>query len=135
MRRTSEQDTSEPIVKFELLVSSSRIQPSAFHRRLREVVEGKGMTFATCQELSAPESDSPGIPHCERFLLPFSAKQPDGCFRPIEGCTAYCHVSCKELAFPPCGQPKLATHKPYKIRYLRSAGLGLSPPSKLIVIR
>jgi len=34
----------------------------SFHDSLRELVEAKGMTYATCQELSAEESDSPGIP-------------------------------------------------------------------------
>jgi DNA repair photolyase len=40
-------------------------------------------------------------------------------FKPIEGCTANCHVSCKDLLLPPCGQPKLAAHEPFKISYLR----------------
>jgi DNA repair photolyase len=90
-----------------------------FHRRLREVVEKKGMTYATCQELSADESDSPGLPHCERFPLPFARKQPDGRFQPIEGCTANCHVTCRNLPSPPCGNPELASPRPFKRSSLR----------------
>ncbi|MFC1915094.1 radical SAM protein [Chloroflexota bacterium] len=90
-----------------------------FHQRLKALVEENGMTYATCQELSAEESDSPGLPHCERFLLPFARKQTDGCFKVIEGCTANCHVSCRNLTRPPCGQPKLASPRPFKISYLK----------------
>ncbi|HEX78027.1 MAG TPA: hypothetical protein G4O03_06410 [Dehalococcoidia bacterium] len=90
-----------------------------FHRRLRAVVEGKGMTYATCQELSAEESDSQGLPHCERFPLPFAIKQGDGRFKAIEGCTANCHVSCLGLTHPRCGQPKLAYPRPFKVSYLK----------------
>lgn len=89
-----------------------------FHQRLRDVVESTGMTYATCQELSAEESDSTGLPHCERFLLPFARKQSDGRFKAIEGCTANCHISCRELASPPCGQPKLVSPRPYRLSYL-----------------
>ncbi len=85
-----------------------------FHRRLRVVVEARGMTYATCQELSAAESDTPGLSHCERFSLPFGRKQPDGRFRPVAGCTANCHVSCFGLADPPCGRPELARPGPFK---------------------
>ncbi|HEY83149.1 MAG TPA: hypothetical protein G4O01_07695 [Dehalococcoidia bacterium] len=90
-----------------------------FHRRLKALVEASGMTYATCQELSAEESDSPGLAHCERFLLPFARKQPDGRFKAIAGCTANCHVSCRHLTFPPCGQPGLISPAPFKIRYLK----------------
>jgi len=90
-----------------------------FHRRLRALVEENGMTYATCQELSAEESDSSGLPHCERFLLPFARKQADGRFKAIEGCTANCHVSCRHLSCPPCGQPKLVSPRPFKVSYLR----------------
>jgi len=90
-----------------------------FHRRLKALVEENGMTYATCQELSAEESDSPGLPHCERFLLPFARKQADGRFKAIEGCTANCHVSCRHLSCPPCGQPKLVSPRPFKVSYLR----------------
>lgn len=90
-----------------------------FHRRLKALVEEHGMTYATCQELSAEESDSFGLPHCERFLLPFARKQADGRFKAIEGCTANCHVSCRHLSCPPCGQPKLVSPRPFKVSYLR----------------
>ena len=90
-----------------------------FHRRLKTLVEENGMTYATCQELSAEESDSSGLPHCERFLLPFARKQADGRFKAIEGCTANCHVSCRHLSCPPCGQPKLVSPRPFKVSYLR----------------
>jgi DNA repair photolyase len=90
-----------------------------FHQKLKALVEEKGMTYATCQELSAEESDSSGLPHCERFLLPFARKQADGRFKVIEGCTANCHVSCRDLLYPPCGQPELISPGPFKISYLR----------------
>jgi len=90
-----------------------------FHRRLRALVEENGMTYATCQELSSEESDSPGLPHCERFLLPFVRKQADGRFKVIEGCTANCHVSCRHQLYPPCRQPKLISPRPFKISYLK----------------
>ena len=90
-----------------------------FHQRLKALVEENGMTYATCQELSAEESDSPGLPHCERFLLPFTRKQADGRFKVIEECTANCHVSCRNLNYPPCGQPRLVSPHPFKISYLR----------------
>ena len=90
-----------------------------FHRRLKTLVEDRGMTYASCQELSAGESDSPGLPHCERFLLPFARKQEDGSFRVIEDCTANCHVSCRDRLYPPCGQPKLVSPHPFKLSYLR----------------
>lgn len=91
-----------------------------FHRRLKAVVERNGLTYATCQELSAEESDSPGLPHCERFLLPFTRKQPDGLFKVIDSCTANCHVSCRYLDCPPCRQPELVSPRPFKVRYLRA---------------
>jgi DNA repair photolyase len=91
-----------------------------FHHKLKELVEAKGMTYATCQELSAGESDSTGIPHCEGLPLPFARKQSDGKFKPIPGCTANCHVSCQRLSMPPCGQPELVTYKPLKLNKLSS---------------
>lgn len=90
-----------------------------FHHRLKAIVERNGMTYATCQELSAPESDSAGLPHCERFRLPFSRKQADGRFRAIDGCTANCHVSCRDISFPPCRRPELVSAGPFKPGYLR----------------
>ena len=86
----------------------------SFHHKLRELVEARGMTYASCQELSAEESDSQGIPHCEGLPLPFAKKQADGKFKPIPGCTANCHVSCRGLTMPPCGQPGLVSYKPLK---------------------
>jgi len=90
-----------------------------FHRKAKELVEDKGMTYATCQELSIRESDSPGIPHCEGLPLPFARKQTDGKFKPITGCTANCHVSCLGLSRPPCGQAELITSEPLRLRKLR----------------
>lgn len=89
-----------------------------FHRQLREVVEARGMTYATCQELSAEESDSSGLPSCEGILLPFTRKGADGKFHPIPDCTANCHISCLGLTNPPCGQPKLIACKPLKFSHL-----------------
>ena len=91
----------------------------ALHHRLRTLAEENGMTYATCQELSAAESDSPDLPHCERFVLPFARKQADGRFQTIAGCTANCHVACRDLAQPPCGHPELASPLPFQSRYLK----------------
>jgi DNA repair photolyase len=90
-----------------------------FHRKVKELVEAKGMTYATCQELSAQESDSRGIPHCEGLPLPFARRQADGRFKPIPGCTANCHVSCQGLTIPPCGQAELISCGPLRLRKLR----------------
>lgn len=90
-----------------------------FHQKMKSVIEAEGMTYAACQELSAEESDSRGIAHCQRFILPFSRKQSDGHFKPVEGCNANCHVSCLGFENPPCGQTELVAHGPYKIGILR----------------
>jgi len=91
---------------------------TGFHRRVRELVEARGMTYASCQELSAEESDSQGIPHCEGLPLPFVRKQADGRFEPVEGCTANCYVSCRGLSMPPCGQPELISCQPLSLSKL-----------------
>ena len=88
------------------------------HRKVKELVEARGMTYATCQELSAGESDSQGIPHCEGLPLPFSRKQADGRFKPIPGCTANCHVSCRGLSHPSCGQTELVSCEPLRLKKL-----------------
>jgi DNA repair photolyase len=90
-----------------------------FHRKVKELVEARGMTYATCQELSAGESDSRGIPHCEGLPLPFARKQADGRFKSIPGCTANCHVSCRGLSNPPCGQAELISFEPLRLKKLR----------------
>lgn len=90
----------------------------SFHHKLRELIETKGMTYATCQELSAEESDSSGIPSCEGLPLPFAEKQADGKFKTVPGCTANCHVSYQGLTIPPCGHPELVTFKPFTLSKL-----------------
>jgi len=90
-----------------------------FHQKVRELVEARGMTYATCQELSAKESDSRDIPHCEGLILPFARKQADGKFKPVPGCTANCHVSCRGLSHPPCGQAELISSEPLRLKKLR----------------
>jgi len=90
-----------------------------FHRKVKDLVEARGMTYATCQEFSAEESDSRGIPHCEGLPLPFAQKQADGRFKPIPGCTANCHVSCRGLSSPPCGQANLISTEPLRLKKLR----------------
>jgi DNA repair photolyase len=90
----------------------------SFHRKLKELVEARGMTYATCQELSAEESDSRGIPNCEGLPLPFARKQADGRFKPVPDCTANCHVSCRGLSKPPCGQAELISYEPLRLKKL-----------------
>jgi len=89
-----------------------------FHRKVKGLVEARGMTYATCQELSAEESDSWGIPNCEGLPLPFARKQADGKFKPVPGCTANCHVSCRGLSNPPCGQAELISSEPLRLKKL-----------------
>jgi hypothetical protein len=101
-----------------LLRKDLRLQ---FHRKLKALVESRGMTYSTCQELSTEESDSSGLATCQRFVLPFAKKQGNGKFEAIEGCTANCHVSCRGLTRPPCGQPRLISPNPFKISYLRGS--------------
>ena len=91
----------------------------AFHRRVRALCESRGMTYATCQETAAAETDSPGLPHCEGYPLPFCVKALDARFHPIEGCTALCHVACRDAAPPPCGRRALATPAPLRLSLLR----------------
>lgn len=91
----------------------------SFHRKARELVEATGMTYATCQELSAEDSDSRDIPHCEGLSLPFTRSQADGRFEPIGGCTANCHVSCQGLSSPPCGHSELISCQPLRLKRLR----------------
>jgi DNA repair photolyase len=90
----------------------------SFHRKVKDLVEARGMTYATCQELPAEESDSRGIPHCEGLPLPFARRQADGGFKPIPGCTANCHISCRGLPKPPCGQARLISFEPLRLRKL-----------------
>jgi DNA repair photolyase len=90
-----------------------------FHRKAKELVEGGGMTYATCQELSAEESDSRGIPHCEGLPLPFARRHADGRFKPITGCSANCYVSCRGVSTPPCGQSELIGCEPLRLKKLR----------------
>ena len=91
----------------------------AFHQCLREMCESRGMTYATCQETAAAETDSPGTPTCEGFPLPFCSKDMTGRFHPIDGCTALCHVSCAGMERPPCGRRELCSPKPLVIKVLR----------------
>jgi len=90
-----------------------------FHRRLRALCEAHGMTYATCQENAAEETDSPGLENCEGYPLPFCLKGLDGRFHPIAGCTAVCHVTCRGLPCPPCGRRELASPAPVRISLLR----------------
>lgn len=91
----------------------------ALHRQLRSLCEAAGMTYATCQENRATETDSPGIPSCEGHALPFCAKTLGGRFVPVEGCTALCHVACRGLARPPCGRSQLVSPRPLRLSLLR----------------
>jgi DNA repair photolyase len=89
-----------------------------FHKLARVEAERRGMTYATCQETSAAETDTPGLPHCEGVRLPFTLKGPDGIFRPVEGCGANCHVECRDIA-PACGRRALVTTAPLRISAVR----------------
>jgi DNA repair photolyase len=89
-----------------------------FHRLARAEAEKRGMTYATCQETAASETDTPGIPHCEGVGLPFTLKGTDGVFRPVEGCAANCHVECRGKS-PACGRKTLVTDAPLRLAALR----------------
>jgi DNA repair photolyase len=96
-----------------------RAQRLAFHRWLRGACEARGLTYATCQETTARETDSQTVTTCEGTWLPFCVKGLDGRFEPIQGCTALCHVTCRERARPPCGRRSLVTPQPLRISQLR----------------
>ncbi|MEW6555642.1 MAG: radical SAM protein [Actinomycetota bacterium] len=85
-----------------------------FHRRMRAAAAKHGMTYTVCQELEAEEADTPGLPHCEAFPMPFSRRVGPRRLEPVPGCTANCHVSCADLSDPPCGRPELASPQPYR---------------------
>jgi len=91
----------------------------SFHRDMREAAKGWGMTYAVCQELGPGEADTPGLPHCEGFTMPFSRRVGPCEFEPIPGCSANCHSACRDLAEPPCGRPQLVRDEPYKPSMLR----------------
>jgi DNA repair photolyase len=91
----------------------------AFHRRVRAACHELGMTYASCQEHRAEESDSPGLPNCEGFEVPFVRRGADGRFRPVAGCTAACHLACGDGRTPPCGQPSLVKPGPFRPGELR----------------
>ena len=91
----------------------------ALHRRLRDLCEAHGMTYATCQETAAAETDSPGSPSCEGFPLPFCVKDLAGRFHPVAGCTALCHVTCRDVPSPPCGRRRLVSPAPLRLGLLR----------------
>jgi len=95
-----------------------------FHRRMRDAARDHGMTYAVCQELSAEEADTPGLPHCEAFPMPFSRRVEPRRFESIPGCTANCHASCADLAEPPCGRPELASPQPYRPSSLKASRAG-----------
>ncbi|MDI6873742.1 hypothetical protein [Candidatus Solincola sp.] len=84
-----------------------------FHRLAGSVSGRLGMTYAVCQELPSSAADSPDLPHCEAFPMPFSRRTGPEEFSPVEGCTANCHVSCAGLDDPPCGRPGLARPDPF----------------------
>ncbi len=90
-----------------------------FHRRLRELCESRGLTYSACIELETAVADTPGLPHCEAYPTPFCIKRDDGSFQPLEGCTANCHVNCRDNPRPPCGRPQLAQPAPFKVSWLR----------------
>ncbi|MFH1031779.1 MAG: radical SAM protein [Chloroflexota bacterium] len=88
------------------------------HNKIRNIAESCGMTYSVCQELGS-KADSANLAHCERFVLPFSIKQPNGTFRPITDCTANCHICCRDKSSPPCGQPSLVSPGPFKMNQLK----------------
>jgi len=102
--------------------SGYMLQPSsrlALHLEMRRAAEERGMTYAACQELMPGQADTPGLPHCEAFPMPFSRRTGPRSFEPIAGCTSNCHVSCYGLSSPPCGRPELARPEPFKPSMLK----------------
>ncbi len=85
-----------------------------FHRRMRDAAEEHGMTYAVCQELAGEEADTPGLPHCEAFPMPFSRRAGEREFVPVPGCSANCHLGCAGREDPPCGNPELPFPRPYR---------------------
>ena len=76
------------------------------------------MTYSTCQETRAQETDSPAAASCEGFELPFARRVGER-FEAIEGCNGNCFGRCSELALVPCGRPELRERKPFRKSCLR----------------
>lgn len=95
-----------------------------FHRWARALSENLGMTYAVCQELPAAAADSPSLPHCEGFSMPFSRRTDLTKFEPIPGCTANCHAHCAGPVDPPCGRPELARPEPFRPILLKPRSRG-----------
>ena len=123
-RSPSEEELMSEEYSFDRSYTASgyMLQPSSrldLHLELRRAAEERGMTYAVCQELRPEQADSPGLPHCEAFPMPFSARTGPTSFEPIAGCDSNCHVSCYGLSGPPCGRPELARPEPFKPSMLR----------------
>jgi DNA repair photolyase len=88
-----------------------------FHQWLRSRVEKLGMSYAVCQELPR-EYDSSGIPTCEGIAKNFVHIRSGQGFEPID-CFGDCLRNCPNPEAPPCGNPDLLTHYPYRLRDLR----------------
>lgn len=101
-----------------------------FHRWLRSKVEEKGLTYAVCQELPR-RYDSPGIPTCEGVPKNFVHLRRGRGFEPI-GCFGDCLRSCPNPATPPCGNPDLLTHYPYRLKDLGISRRVLTPGTGLL---
>lgn len=100
-----------------------------FHLSMREAARKLGMTYAVCQELAAGEADTPGLPHCEAFDMPFSRRSGPREFSPIPACTANCHATCPDPSAPPCGRPELAVPGPFSAALLRSRRARAAEPT------
>jgi len=100
-----------------------RKQRLGLHRTLRQLAEAAGMTYSSCQENTARETDSPGVATCEGVPLPFTRRVGDR-FEPIEGCNGNCFGLCSELLHVPCGRPELRERIP-----LKKSAIGREPPT------
>ncbi len=100
-----------------------------FHRDMREAARELGMTYAVCQELGAGEADTPGLPHCEAFEMPFSRRSGLREFSAIPGCTANCHATCPDPTEPPCGRRELAAPGPFAPALLKKRGVRSRNPT------
>ncbi|MCK4352521.1 radical SAM protein [candidate division WOR-3 bacterium] len=88
-----------------------------FHSILRKEAEKYKLTYSVCLELSR-EYDSKGLLSCEGIYRNFvHIKKVNGKFYPIN-CCADCLSSCPDKINPPCGEKKLQSEYPYRLKTL-----------------
>lgn len=87
-----------------------------FHKKLKNLCERNGLTYAVCQELPK-EYDSQNLLSCEGSKKNFVHIKVNKEFIPIN-CCGDCLRSCPNLKNPPCKMPIFQKEYPYKEKRL-----------------